>query len=420
MSDIVIKAENLGKQYRIGQLQHKYETLRDKITEGVGNIFHAHETFDETHFWALKDVSFEIRQGEVVGIIGRNGAGKSTLLKILSKITEPTKGRVELHGRVGSLLEVGTGFHSELTGRENIFLNGAILGMKRTEIKSKFDEIVAFAEVDKFIDTAVKHYSSGMYMRLAFAVAAYLEPEILLVDEVLAVGDAQFQKKCLGKMGEIAGQGRTILLVSHSMTTVKALAHKAIFLENGQSRGVEDVTSAVSQYLYGPDHSNIASAKIPPDLKRDAYIIEARIHNDQDRNTERFATYENINIEMTWVNKKGVPTTPNIMVVNQNGVTALIAMDTPIDFDGEKKRAKGVYRSTFTIPGNLLNGSDYTVHLALDNHSPRICYDHHLDVLRCTIWDPMDERCLARGCFKISRDDAVLWPALPCRYEKLS
>jgi lipopolysaccharide transport system ATP-binding protein len=199
-------------------------------------------------FWALKDVSFEVKRGEVVGVIGRNGAGKSTLLKILSRITEPTTGSVTLHGRVGSLLEVGTGFHPELTGRENVFLNGAILGMKRSEIAAKFDEIVAFAEVEKFLDTPVKHYSSGMYMRLAFAVAAHLEPEILIVDEVLAVGDAGFQKKCLGKMGEVAQEGRTVLFVSHNMQAVSQLTTRAIFLESGSIRYDGATAAGLTRY----------------------------------------------------------------------------------------------------------------------------------------------------------------------------
>ena len=238
----VISVENLSKKYIIGhQKQARYTTLRDVLTNGAKQFtnklrhpFAAQEN-DPTHeeFWALKDVSFDIQQGDRVGIIGRNGAGKSTLLKILSRITEPTSGRVSIKGRVASLLEVGTGFHPELTGRENIFLNGAILGMSKADIKSKFDEIVAFAEVERFLDTPVKRYSSGMYVRLAFAVAAHLEPEVLIVDEVLAVGDAQFQKKCLSKMGEVSKEGRTILFVSHNMDAIYSLCSSAIMLEHG-------------------------------------------------------------------------------------------------------------------------------------------------------------------------------------------
>ncbi len=252
MSDVAIRVENLGKRYRIGGRQERYkrftETVMDTLTAPIHRLRNLGKPVPpEENLWALKDVSLEIKRGEAVGIIGRNGAGKSTLLKILSRITEPTTGRVELHGRVGSLLEVGTGFHPELTGRENIYLNGAILGMRRAEIDRKFDEIVAFAEIEKFLDTPVKRYSSGMYVRLAFAVAAHLEPEILLVDEVLAVGDAEFQKKCLGKMGEVAGEGRTVLFVSHNMNAITSLCQQAVLLHRGRllsSGNVADVTKA--------------------------------------------------------------------------------------------------------------------------------------------------------------------------------
>ena len=243
MADTVIQVENLGKKYVIGQQQggaYRYKALRDVLADKVKSLSqklkHPSRSLNSSSqedFWALKDISFEVKQGEVVGIIGRNGAGKSTLLKILSRITEPSKGRIRLKGRVASLLEVGTGFHPELTGRENIFLNGAILGMSRNEIDRKFDEIVEFSEIAQFLDTPVKRYSSGMYVRLAFAVAAHLEPEILVIDEVLAVGDAAFQKKCLGKMESVAGQGRTILFVSHNMQTIRNLCTRGILLEKG-------------------------------------------------------------------------------------------------------------------------------------------------------------------------------------------
>ena len=253
MSDVAIRVENLSKLYTLGK-RERYRTLRDTLTDALAAPFRrlrngaSPETEAET-LWALKDVSFEVKHGEVLGVIGRNGAGKSTLLKILSRITEPTGGRAEIHGRVGSLLEVGTGFHPELTGRENIFLNGAILGMKKAEILRKFDEIVAFAEVEKFIDTPVKHYSSGMYVRLAFAVAAHLEPEILIVDEVLAVGDAEFQKKCLGKMGDVAAEGRTVLFVSHNMGAVTSLCTRVVCLANGTVIGNGEPRQVIQEYL---------------------------------------------------------------------------------------------------------------------------------------------------------------------------
>ncbi len=266
MSDFAIRLHNVGKRYRIQQRAH-YLTIRETLTDAIRtslrflrtNGSQPSSTSDsqitdrnlqsDNYFWALKDVCFEIKRGEVVGIIGRNGAGKSTLLKILSRITRPTEGYAEVYGRVGSLLEVGTGFHPELTGRENIYLNGAILGMKKTELNCKFDEIVAFAEVEKFIDTPVKHYSSGMYMRLAFAVAAHLEPEILLVDEVLAVGDAAFQKKCLGKIGSVAREGRAVLFVSHNLGAVSSLCSKTIYLADGQIRASGPTEQIVTDYL---------------------------------------------------------------------------------------------------------------------------------------------------------------------------
>jgi lipopolysaccharide transport system ATP-binding protein len=262
----IIKVENLSKQYRIGARQTSHPTLRDSIANVLRASFsHSHRNGDsDNSFWALKDVSFDVMPGEVVGVIGRNGAGKSTLLKILSRITEPTEGQVDLYGRVSSLLEVGTGFHIELSGRENIYLNGAILGMRRSEIDRKFDEIVAFAEIDKFIDTPVKHYSSGMYMRLAFAVAAHLEPEVMIVDEVLAVGDAAFQKKCLGKMGEIGREGRTILFVSHNMHAVQDLCSRVILLTQGRVVFDGDTLEALQIYSK-PALSNV---KNNSDLRR--------------------------------------------------------------------------------------------------------------------------------------------------------
>ena len=261
MSDVVIRAEGVAKQYRLGARQAEYKTLREAVTGAAALPWRTLKSFakagngdvrqTERFIWALQNISLEIKRGEVVGLIGRNGAGKSTLLKILSRITEPTKGFAKITGRIGSLLEVGTGFHPELTGRENIFLNGAILGMRKTEIKRKFDEIVAFAEVERFIDTAVKHYSSGMYLRLAFAVAAHLEPQILLVDEVLAVGDASFQNKCLGKMSDIAGEGRTVLFVSHNMPAVRTLCKRAILLDQGGVEREGEAGSVVQYYLLG-------------------------------------------------------------------------------------------------------------------------------------------------------------------------
>ena len=256
MTDIAIQVQGLGKRYTIGGERQPYRTLRESIT----GLFRPRPAAPDKTFWALKDVTFTVNRGEVVGIIGRNGAGKSTLLKVLSRITEPTEGGADINGRVGSLLEVGTGFHPELTGRENVYLNGAILGMHRAEIAGKFDEIVAFAETEQFLDTPVKFYSSGMYTRLAFAVAAHLDPEILIVDEVLAVGDAEFQRKCLGRMRAVAGQGRTVLFVSHNLVAVTALCERCVYLQAGRVVGTGRTGDVLAAYQAdGADRSPVGS-----------------------------------------------------------------------------------------------------------------------------------------------------------------
>jgi len=256
MSDVAIRLDGLGKAYRIADRNNadpriRYGSLRDSLAGAFRGLFARGPKPSDELFWALRDISCEVKHGEIIGIIGRNGAGKSTLLKVVSRITEPTEGRGEVHGRIGSLLEVGTGFHPELTGRENILLNGTILGMKRAEIMRKFDEIVAFAEIGQFLDTPVKRYSSGMFMRLAFAVAVHLEPEILVVDEVLAVGDAEFQRKCLNKLQEIGGHGRTILLVSHNMAAIRAICQRGIVLDHGRIVAEGKVHTVADQYLAG-------------------------------------------------------------------------------------------------------------------------------------------------------------------------
>jgi len=311
MSDIVIKAENLGKKYVIGHQAEngRYFALRDVLMHSARNMWKKTKDFVRgdaivsgdslEEVWALRDINFEIHRGDVVGIIGRNGSGKSTLLKILSRITEPTEGRLAIRGRVASLLEIGTGFHPELTGRENIFLNGAILGMDRTEIKRKFDEIVGFAEIEKFLDTPVKRYSSGMYVRLGFAVAAHLEPEILLVDEVLAVGDASFQKKCLGKMGQVAKEGRTVLFVSHNMGAVGALCQTGILLFEGGLVTCGKAREVIDAYIRQPRVSEL----FKPSVSKPSYITGCEIVDSHGVASSTLFTNEPVQIVMRYRNR---------------------------------------------------------------------------------------------------------------------
>jgi len=307
MSNIVIRAEKISKLYKIGVKKQPHDTLRDEIAEGFKSLFHRNGRSSDVpghdaSVWALKDVSFEVREGEILGIVGQNGAGKSTLLKILSRITQPTEGWAEIHGRVGSLLEVGTGFHGELTGRENIYLNGAILGMKKFDIDRKFDEIVAFAEVEKFIDTPVKRYSSGMYMRLAFSVAAHLEPEILIIDEVLAVGDISFQKKCLGKMENVAQEGRTVLFVSHNIAAVQNLCTTGLWIDKGQVTQRGDVGSVLSAYVKNLEGTTWSGEVNTRNMKRrmgtgEARITKARLLDSTGQHCTTFSMGDTIFVE---------------------------------------------------------------------------------------------------------------------------
>jgi lipopolysaccharide transport system ATP-binding protein len=317
MNTAAIRAEGLGKEYELGRASEKYSTMRDLLMRGLTAPARLLRTVGRERtapkrIWALRNVSFEVRPGEVVGLIGRNGAGKSTLLKILSRITPPTTGRVELHGRVGSLLEVGTGFHNELTGRENIFLNGAILGMSRAAIEKHFDNIVAFAEVEQFIDTPVKHYSTGMYLRLAFAVAAHMDTEILLVDEVLAVGDAAFQKKCLGKMGEVAETGRTVIFVSHNMGAVAGLCRRALWVNDGKISADGGVDEVMSAYLGSLAEANFVFESTDYGLK----ITSVKLRNSSGETTTRFAPGEDLIFEMNYDASRPIPR-PYVLLVVQ-------------------------------------------------------------------------------------------------------
>jgi lipopolysaccharide transport system ATP-binding protein len=383
MSDIVIKAENLGKKYTIGHQAEngRYVALRDVLMQNARGLWHKTkdlvqgkpiilgDTLEEV--WALKDVSFEIRRGEAVGIIGRNGAGKSTLLKILSRITEPSAGRVTIQGRVASLLEVGTGFHPELTGRENIYLNGAILGMARAEIKRKFDEIVAFAEVEKFLDTPVKRYSSGMYVRLAFAVAAHMEPEILVVDEVLAVGDAQFQKKCLGKMGDVAHEGRTVLFVSHNMVAVQTLCQRAFWLDAGRLKAEGGVSQIVTTYLQA-GLAEDATERVWPDGSsapgnETVRLRRIAVQPEDGKPGDVITMQTPLRIEVDYWNLlPAVHLHATLHVYNDQGI---IAFTTGAGVDPDPglhvQPPTGLFRSVCHIPGNLLNSGFHRVGLFL-------------------------------------------------------
>ncbi len=374
----IIKARNVGKKYKIRHNLGGYVALRDVIMTIIKSPFRfakdkiksitGIKTKEE--FWALKDVSFDIFPGEVVGIIGRNGAGKSTLLKILTGITPPTTGEIHLHGRVASLLEVGTGFHPELTGRENIFLNGAILGMTRKEIAKNFDSIVEFAEISKFLDTPVKYYSSGMYVRLAFSVSAHMEPDILLVDEVLAVGDAEFQKKCLGKMEEVTRkQGRTILFVSHNMAAIQSLCKKCILIEKGSIKNIGNTEDIVNQYLSG--NAKEGTEKIWPEEKRPgndiASLISTRLINREGKTISYAYSDKEIGIEIVHeVKKPGYMPIPNVHVFTNKAEYAFISH---ADYN-ENLDKVGIYKSTAWIPANILNNSTYIIGIAVSTMIP--------------------------------------------------
>jgi lipopolysaccharide transport system ATP-binding protein len=403
MNDITIHAGNLSKQYHIGGPQKKYDTLRDTLTDAftapfrrASKLLRGQATgaaeLDET-IWALKDVSFEIKRGEVVGIIGRNGAGKSTLLKILSRITDPTSGFADIRGRVGSLLEVGTGFHDELTGRENVYLNGAILGMKRSEIEAKFDEIVTFAEVERFIDTPVKHYSSGMYLRLAFAVAAHLEPEILLVDEVLAVGDAVFQKKCLSKMEDVGQQGRTVLFVSHNMPAITRLCERTILLDEG--RVVQDGPShqVVSTYL--GSGLGTTAAREWPDLTQapgneTVRLRAVRVRTEDGQVTDVADIRQPVGIEIEYeVLESGYALWPCFYTRNEEGLLLFSAIDMDSNWRG-RDRPTGHYVSTGWIPGNLLAEGTVVISLLMWTIHPNILHFTERDAVAFQVIDSLD------------------------------
>jgi len=391
----IVRVENLSKEYIIGAREAAYDTLRESLVQTMraplSRLRGRNGKGNSETIWALKNISFKVDPGEVVGIIGRNGAGKSTLLKVLSRITEPTTGRAELYGRVASLLEVGTGFHPELTGRENMYLNGAILGMKKTEIDRKFDQIVAFSELEKFLDTPVKRYSSGMYMRLAFAVASHLEPEILIVDEVLAVGDAQFQKKCLGRMSTVASEGRTVLFVSHNMAAIKSLCNRAIWIDGGQIVGAGQTGQVVLDYLQKGAVAKLEQTWDDPLTapgNEKAKIRSARVRPLPPREDEEISVESPIELEFEYWNYQPdafLGFTLHLYTIDGTYVFA-------VGCAGER-RPQGLVRVAAKIPANFLNDGIYTVTIQVvqDNASsvylhPDILVFEVLDSVRVGNW----------------------------------
>ena len=406
MSDPIIRVEHLSKSYTLRhQKADRYVALRDVLTERSRSLLRpkAAPAITDEEFFALRDVSFDVRAGDRVGIIGRNGAGKSTLLKVLSRITQPTQGRVTLNGRVASLLEVGTGFHPELTGRENILLNGAILGMSRAEINRKFDEIVEFAEVERFLDTPVKRYSSGMYVRLAFAVAAHLEPEILVIDEVLAVGDSAFQKKCIGKMEDVAGQGRTILFVSHNMETVLRLCNRSVLLENGQLRAEGPTDQIVRQYLDTGSGANSHRSWLDRPNAPSGHGVRLRqvfVHDAHGVGRSTFDITARIGVTMEYeLGTEGDVFTHSYNFHNEDGINIFNTHDTvsPVRKD---PRRKGIWSTTMWIEGNLLAEGAVVVGVAVIKVEPFTIYFQEVDAVSFMVVDPMRGDS-ARGAYTL-------------------
>lgn len=419
MSTPALTVEGISKRYRIGVARERYPTFRDAIigavTAPLRRWRHLRDGVDgQDTIWALKDVSFELQPGTVLGIIGRNGAGKSTLLKILSRITEPTEGRARLRGRVASLLEVGTGFHPELTGRENIYLNGAILGMRKAEIDRKFDDIVAFAEIERFLDTPVKRYSSGMHVRLAFAVAAHLEPEILIVDEVLAVGDAAFQKRCLGKMREVAsGEGRTVLFVSHNMVAVQNLCRRAVWLDGGCLKQDGDAGRVVAAYL--GDAQRGVSGQSWEDFERapgNEWVRLRRAAVECENRTITTRTSFDVVFEY-WNRKPQAQISLTALVHGRHG-TLLFATGPVRDRALLGKRLEvGLYRSRFRVEGDLLNDGIHRIHLLIVEDHTRVVYRHD-DLLSFSVVDDGSDRVGWHGEYP-----GEIRPILSWRTEKI-
>ena len=394
MSKPIIEVCNLSKQYHIGLKEQANRTFREALVDTLAapvrnfkrlrqlNKVQESETPDT--IWALKDISFEVQPGEVVGIIGRNGAGKSTLLKILSRITEPTAGEVRMRGRVASLLEVGTGFHPELTGRENIYLNGTILGMRRAEIDRKFDEIVAFSEIEKFLDTPVKRYSSGMYVRLAFAVAAHLEPEILLVDEVLAVGDAAFQKKCLGKMGDVAKEGRTVLFVSHNINAIRQLCKTGIILTNGILSHSGLINTIIDKYISLDNNTHYPSRYFKENSNLPMQFREIHIVDNNGSPKSLFETDDPISLLINYQVNKPVTGANLCVLIKRNDIDILCSFDTDLNSQLLLQRQPGNYSYRIQLPSNVLKAGRYTIKIStgIVNIGP---FEQHDDAITFSI-----------------------------------
>lgn len=417
MVEPIIKVEHLSKQYRLGEAE-PYLSLRDIIASKFNPARWFRQRQQHDSFWALDDVNFTVQPGEVLGVVGRNGAGKSTLLKIISQITPPTKGSITLHGRVVSLLEVGTGFHPELTGRENIYLNGALLGMTTTEIKRKFDAIVDFSEVEQFLDTPVKRYSSGMYVRLAFAVAAHLDPEILIVDEVLAVGDAQFQKKCLDKMQDVASGGRTVVFVSHNMNAIRSLCQKAVLLEHGKMVAWGPVNEVVNQYLHtGGSQPAERTFTVKPGTEP-VSPKAVRVQHVDGKNGDTYQINESIQLACDYVCHEAIADVHvQFFIYDEKGACVFMTADNLTKNQQNWTHQAGTYRTTVTIPANLLAESRYSVKLSLGNLNRKTKYYVEPDCLAFAVVDPMDGTTV-RGNWA-GNWDGVVRPLLPWKVTQL-
>lgn len=414
MSEVVIQVRDIRKKYNLGSIgsQTFFTDVKNMFGSGSSDLLKpAVDTEEE--YWALKGISFDVKEGEVLGIVGRNGAGKSTLLKVLSRVTAPTSGRIDIKGRIASLLEVGTGFHPDLSGRDNIFLNGAILGMRKAEIASKLEEIVSFSGIEKYIDTPVKRYSSGMYVRLAFAVAAHLEPEILIIDEVLAVGDAEFQRKCIGKMKDVSKGGRTVLFVSHNMSAINSLCDRTLYLKSGLEEAIGDTSQIIKQYLSGFASFNY---KVMPGEHQigDNYVklISARLIKPNYEDAELIEVSEMFGAEIIYeITQEGYMPGPNFLLSTQDGERIFQSMCTEI----RPYLSKGVYKSMVWFPANFLNDSAYKLTVAITTHNPTKI--HFTADINFQLYDDINSP--TRGDYK-GQMHGVMRPLLNWEIQKVS